>query len=150
MRTSVHLLLFASAIAIAVGAFGPLLDSLKPQHISFDNLRNGFPDGQSIEQLGHQSVNLWTSLAIGLLAVAAVTLIAALVGSRTLAALAVLVGLAGLGVLTWRLDQNFDDRLRHDYSDLLNGSWGLYLAGGGLIVALLCVLAPRERIRAGV
>lgn len=147
MRTFVHLLLFACAIAIAVGSFGPLLTAVKPQHVPLDDLRNGFGSGLTLDQVGNQSVSLWTSLAVVLLGVALVVLVAALVGSRALGWIGVLVGLAGLGVLTWRLDQKFDDQLRHDYRDLISGSWGLYLVGGGLVIALLCLLIPRERVR---
>ncbi|MGV9838129.1 hypothetical protein ACWDUL_28555 [Nocardia niigatensis] len=145
MRTFVHLLLFAAAIAVAVGVFGPLVSTVDARNVQFSDLREGFASGRTLDQIGAQSGSFVTSLAIGLLGVAAVLLLAALVGSRTLGWLAVLVGLAGLGVLTWRLDQNFDHELRTDYRHLLSGAWGLYLVGGGLVLSLLLLLVPRER-----
>ncbi|WP_405137039.1 hypothetical protein [Nocardia sp. NBC_01388] len=146
MRTFVHLLLFACAIAIAVGTFGPLLGTVEARHVRLSDLRNGFGSGQTIDQAGNQSVSLVVSLAIVLLGVALVVLLAALFGSRVLGWLGVLAGLASLGVLTWRLDEQFDHELRTDYRTLLSGSWGLYLVGGGLVLAVLCLLAPRERV----
>ncbi|MEU6584252.1 hypothetical protein [Nocardia sp. NPDC046763] len=145
MRTFVHLLLFAAAIAVAVGVFGPLVGTVDARNVQFTDLRNGFAPGRSLDQIGAQSGSFTTSLAIGLLGVAAVVLVAALVGSRILGWIGVLVGLAGLGVLAWRLDQRFDHELRTDYRHLLSGTWGLYLVGGGLVLSLLLLLIPRER-----
>lgn len=145
MRTFVHLLLFAAAIAVAVGVFGPLVGTVDARNVQFSDLRSGFASGRSLDQIGAQSGSFTTSLAIGLLGVAAVVLVAALVGSRILGWIGVLVGLAGLGVLTWRLDQRFDHELRTDYRHLLSGTWGLYLVGGGLVLSLLLLLIPRER-----
>ncbi|MFJ9367557.1 hypothetical protein ACIRRA_24475 [Nocardia sp. NPDC101769] len=145
MRTFVHLLLFAAAIAVAVGVFGPLVGTVDARNVQFTDLRNGFAPGRSLDQIGAQSGSFTTSLAIGLLGVAAVVLVAALVGSRILGWIGVLVGLAGLGVLAWRLDQRFDHELRTDYRHLLSGTWGLYLVGGGLVLSLLLLSIPRER-----
>ncbi|MGW5107382.1 hypothetical protein [Nocardia sp. NPDC004123] len=145
MRTFVHLLLFAAAIAVAVGVFGPLVGTVDARNVQFSDLRSGFASGRSLDQIGGHSGSFTTSLAIGLLGVAAVVLVAALVGSRILGWIGVLVGLAGLGVLTWRLDQRFDHELRTDYRHLLSGTWGLYLVGGGLVLSLLLLLIPRER-----
>ncbi|GAB3208199.1 hypothetical protein [Nocardia tengchongensis] len=145
MRTFVHLLLFVAAIAVAVGVFGPLVGTVDARNVQFTDLRNGFAQGRMLEQIGAQSGSFVTSLAIGLLGAAALVLVAALVGSRLIGWIGVLAGLAGLGVLTWRLDQRFDHELRTDYRHLLSGTWGLYLVGGGLLLSLLLLLVPRER-----
>ncbi|MFE3799345.1 hypothetical protein KHQ06_15095 [Nocardia tengchongensis] len=145
MRTFVHLLLFVAAIAVAVGVFGPLVGTVDARNVQFTDLRNGFAPGWTLGQIGAQSGSFVTSLAIGLLGAAALVLVAALVGSRLIGWIGVLAGLAGLGVLTWRLDQRFDHELRTDYRHLLSGTWGLYLVGGGLLLSLLLLLVPRER-----
>ncbi|MFE3756494.1 hypothetical protein ACFXO9_19520 [Nocardia tengchongensis] len=145
MRTFVHLLLFVAAIAVAVGVFGPLVGTVDARNVQFTDLRNGFAQGRTLGQIGAQSGSFVTSLAIGLLGAAALVLVAALVGSRLIGWIGVLAGLAGLGVLTWRLDQRFDHELRTDYRHLLSGTWGLYLVGGGLLLSLLLLLVPRER-----
>ncbi|MEU1427419.1 hypothetical protein ABZ412_10130 [Nocardia sp. NPDC005746] len=145
MRTFVHLLLFAAAIAVAVGVFGPLVGTVDARNVQFTDLRNGFEQGRTMGQIGAQSGSFVTSLAIGLLGAAAVVLVAALTGSRIVGWLGVLAGLAGLGVLGWRLDQRFDHELRTDYRHLLSGTWGLYLVAGGLLLSLLLLLVPRER-----
>lgn len=147
MRTFVHLVLFVCAIAVGVGAFGPLIGTVGARDVGFGDLRNGFAGGRSLEQIGDQAVGFTTSLLIGLLGVALLVLLAALFGSRLLGWLGVLIGLGGLGVLAWRLDDQFDQRLRDDYRDLISGSWGLYLVGGALLIALLMLLIPRERPR---
>lgn len=145
MRTFVHLLLLVCAVAVAVGTFGPLIGTVEARHVQLTELRDGFPAGRSLDQIQAQSVSLQTSLAIILLGVAAVILLATLFGSRLLGWLGVLVGLAALGVLAWRLDSSFDNQIRNDYHHLFSGTWGLYAVGGGLIVGLLCLLVPRER-----
>lgn len=145
MRTFVHLLLFVCAIAVAVGAFGPLIGTVEARHVQLTELRDGFPAGRSLDQIQAQSVTLQMSMAVILLGVAVVLLLAALFGSRLLGWLGVLVGLATFGVLAWRLDSSFDNQIRTDYHHLFTGTWGLYAAGGGVIVALLCLLIPRER-----
>ncbi|MBB5911915.1 hypothetical protein BJY24_000782 [Nocardia transvalensis] len=145
MRTFVHLVLFACAIAIAVGAFGPLVGSVDARDVRLIDLRDGVPSGWTLDQLSAQAASIHTSLTLLFLVIAAVILLAALFGSRALGWLGVIAGLAALGVTTWRLDQRFDDLLRDDYRNLLNGAWGLYLIGGGLVMALLALLVPRER-----
>ncbi|MGV9676057.1 hypothetical protein ACWDSJ_12320 [Nocardia sp. NPDC003482] len=145
MRTFVHLLLFACAIVMGVGAFGPLLGSLRARHVRLLDLRDGLPTDRGLDQLAGVSVEFYLSLALVLLCCAAVVLLAALTGSRLLGWLGVLAAIAALAVLTWRLDERFDDRLRHDYRHLLSGTWGLYLFGGATVVALLALLVPRER-----
>ncbi|GAB4586706.1 hypothetical protein [Nocardia sp. IFM 10818] len=146
MRTFVHLALFASAIAMAVGAFGPLVGAVEGRNIAFEDLRDGFPAGQTLEQVDGQSGSFVTSVTVALLIIAAVVLLAALFGSRVLGWLGVLAGVVVLGVLAWRLDESFG--LFDNYRDLLGDTWGLYAFGGGLIVALLALLVPRERAAA--
>lgn len=145
MRTYVHLLLFAAAIAIAAGAFGPFVGTVGGRDVRFDDFRQGFESGRSLDQIGAQTVSFFSSLTLILLAVALVMLLAALFGSRVLGWLSVLVGVAALGVFAWRLFERFDDQLRDDYRHLLTGAWGLYLVGGALVVAFLSLLVPRER-----
>ncbi|WP_067541868.1 hypothetical protein [Nocardia crassostreae] len=146
MRTFVHLAQFASAIAMAVGAFGPLVGAVEGRNIAFEDLRDGFPAVQTLEQVDEQSGSFATSLTLVLLIVAAVVLLAALFGSRALGWLAVLAGVVVLGVLAWRLDESFG--LFDNYRDVLGDPWGLYAFGGELIVALLALLIPRERTAA--
>lgn len=145
MRTFVHLVLFVCAIVIAVGAFGPLIGSIEPHNVALIDLRDGFAAGRSMTQIGGHTVAFWTSVTVALLGSAAVVLLAALFGSRLVGWLGVVVGLATLAVLGWRLDDRFDQQLRHDYSHLLAGKWGLYLVGGGLVLTVLSLLVPRER-----
>ncbi|WP_024799372.1 hypothetical protein [Nocardia sp. BMG51109] len=145
MRTFVHLLLFVCAVAIAVGAFGPLIGTIDARDVRLDDLRNGFAADRTLEQIGGTSASLTSSLAIVVLVIAAIVLLAALFGSKALGWLGVLAGLAVLGVLAWRLDERFDDQLRNDYRNLLDGAWGLYLLGGGVLIALVSLLIPRER-----
>lgn len=145
MRTFVHLVLFVCAIVMAVGAFGPLLGTIEPHNVALVDLRDGFAAGRSLTQIGGHTTAFWTSMTVVLLGAAAAVLLAALVGSRLLGWLGVVVAVGTLGVLAWRLDERFDQQLRHDYSHLLNGKWGLYLIGGGLVVTLLSLLVPRER-----
>ncbi|WP_216895471.1 hypothetical protein [Nocardia alni] len=145
MRTFVHLLLLVCAVAVAVSAFGPLIGTVEARHVRLTELRDGFPAGRSLDQIQSQSVTFQSSLALVVLCVAAVVLLAALFGSRLLGWLGVVVGLVTVGVLAWRLDGSFDHQLRNDYQHLLTGAWGLYALGGGLLIALLCLLVPRER-----
>ncbi|RDI67851.1 hypothetical protein [Nocardia pseudobrasiliensis] len=145
MRTFVHLVLFACAIVMAVGAFGPLVGSLEARHVRLADLRDGVATDRTLDQLAGQSVSFQISLAVVLLGIAAVVLLAALFGSRLLGWLGVLAAIAALAVLAWRLDERFDHQLRTDYRHLLTGTWGLYLFGGATVVALLAVLVPRER-----
>lgn len=145
MRTFVHLLLFACAIAVGVGAFGPLVGTVDARNVGFVDLRDGFGSGLSLGQVGGEELSFPTTLIMVLLGVAVVILLAALIGSRALGWVGVLVGLAALGVLAWRLDDRFDQQLRDGWRDLVSGAWGLYLVGGGLVISLLLLLVPRER-----
>ncbi|WP_280261328.1 hypothetical protein [Nocardia wallacei] len=146
MRTFVHLVLFACAVAIAVGTFGPLVGSVQARDVQLADLRDGFAAEQTLDQIAGQNTSIQSSLAIFLLVIAAIVLLAALFGSRAIGWIGVLAGLVVLGVVGWRLDERFGDQLRDDYRDLLGGAWGLYALVGGLIVALLALLVPRERL----
>ncbi|MBF6327738.1 hypothetical protein [Nocardia transvalensis] len=146
MRTFVHLVLFACAIVMAVGAFGPLVGPLQARDVRLVDLRDGLPAGQSLDQLADRAAPLQTSLTLVLLCIATVVMLASLFGSRALGWLGVLAGLVALAALAWRLDERFDSQLRDDWRHLLDGTWGLYLFGGGVLVALLAVLVPRERV----
>ncbi|NNH70545.1 hypothetical protein HLB23_11845 [Nocardia uniformis] len=109
-------------------------------------MRHGFAPDLTLDRIGSQPAAFHTSLTLAVLGAAIVVLVAALVGSRTLAWLGVLTGLAGLAALSWRLNAQFDQQLRDYYRHLFTRAWGLYLLGGGLVVALLALLAPRERL----
>lgn len=140
-----HLLLFACAIAVGVGAFGPLVGTVDARNVGFEDLRDGFGPGLSLGQVGGEEPSFPTTLIMVLLGVAVVILLAALIGSRALGWIGVLGGLAALGVLLWRLDDRFDQQLRDGWRDLVSGAWGLYLVGGGLVISLLLLLVPREK-----
>lgn len=145
MRTFVHLVLFACAVAVAVGAFLPVLGGIQPSDVALVDLRDGFPTGFTIEQLETQAVGFYRSMTALLLLAAFLLLVAALVGSRVAGWLGVLVGIGTAAVFLWRLDDRFGDFVRDNYASLLSGRWGLYLAGGGLMLALLALLVPKER-----
>ncbi|WP_067823681.1 hypothetical protein [Nocardia inohanensis] len=145
MRTFVHLLLFACAIAVGVGAFGPLVGTVDARNVGFEDVRDGFGAGVSLAQVGGEEPSFPTTLIMVVLGVAVVILLAALIGSRGLGWVGVVAGLAALGVLAWRLDERFDQELRDGWRDLVSGAWGLYLVGGGLVISLLLLLIPRER-----
>ncbi|WP_067702974.1 hypothetical protein [Nocardia jejuensis] len=145
MRTSVHLLLFVCAIVMAVGVFFPLLGPIDARNVQFADLRNGFPTGSSLDQIGSQSGGFFGSLMAGLLGAALLILIAALSGFRLIGWVGNLAGLAGFGVLGWRLYQVAEQQLREDYRTLIEGSWGLYLVGGALVVSFFLLSSPRER-----
>ncbi|WP_368680607.1 hypothetical protein R1X32_10500 (plasmid) [Rhodococcus opacus] len=145
MRTFVHLVLLACAIAVAVGAFLPVVGDIAPGDVALVDLRDGFPTGFTVEQIENQAVVFYRSMTVLLLVAAALLLIAALAGSRTAGWAGVLVGIGALAVFGWRLDDRIGDVVRDNYDTLLGGRWGLYLAGGGLIVALLALLVPKER-----
>nr|WP_312638550.1 hypothetical protein [Rhodococcus qingshengii] len=93
MRTLVHLVLLICGIAVAVGSFTYVLAGVKPDNVRLEDLRDGFPAGWAIEQLGDQSVTFYRSMAILLLAAAVLILIAALFGSRIAAWIGIIVGL---------------------------------------------------------
>ncbi|WP_235214928.1 hypothetical protein [Rhodococcus opacus] len=90
-------------------------------------------------------MGFYKSMTALLLVAAVLLLAAALVGSRAAGWLGVIVGIGAAAVFVWRLDDRFGDFVRDNYPDLLGGRWGLYLAGGGLIIALLALLVPKER-----
>ncbi|WP_213571377.1 hypothetical protein [Rhodococcus sp. USK13] len=148
MRAFVHLVLFACAIAVAVGAFLPILGETQPSDVALVDLRDGFPTGITFEQVENQAVVLHKSMTALLLLAAVLLLAAALVGSRAAGWLGVIVGIGTTAVFLWRLDDRVGDVVRDNYDDLISDRWGLYLAGGGLIVALLVLLVPKERATA--
>ena len=149
MRTFVHLVLFACAIAVAIGAFLPVAWGIAPGDVAVIDLRDGFPAGVTVEQIESQAVTFYTSMTALLLGAAVLLLVAALVGSRAAGWLGVIVGIGTLAVFFWRLNERVGDYLRDNYDTVLTDRWGLYLAGGGLIIALLALLVPRERPTAG-
>ncbi|MFC9841134.1 hypothetical protein ACFVKB_46425 [Rhodococcus sp. NPDC127530] len=145
MRTSVHLVLFACAIAVAIGAFRPVAWSIAPGDVALIDLRDGFPTGITVEQIENQAVTFYKSMMALLLGAAVLLLVAALVGSRAAGWLGVIVGIGTLAVFFWRLNDRVGDYLRDNYDTVLTDRWGLYLAGGGMIIALLALLIPKER-----
>ncbi|RZL77821.1 MAG: hypothetical protein EOP32_23945 [Rhodococcus sp. (in: high G+C Gram-positive bacteria)] len=145
MRTFVHLVLFACAIAVAVGAFLPIVGEIQPNDVALVDLRDGFPTVFTFEQVENQAVVFCRSMTAPLLLSAVLLLVAALVGSRAAGWLGVIVGIGTTAVFLWRLDDRVGDFVRDNYDSLLGGRWGLYLAGGGLMVALLALLVPKER-----
>ena len=145
MRTFVHLVLFACAIAVAVGAFFPVVGEIQPRDVALIDLRDGFPTGFTFEQVENQSVVFYKSATALLLLAAILLLVAALVGSRAAGWLGVIVGVGTSAVFLWRLDDRVGDFVRDNYDNVLSGRWGLYLVGGGLAIALLALLVPKER-----
>ncbi|MFC9768465.1 hypothetical protein [Rhodococcus jostii] len=148
MRTFVHLVLFACAIAVAIGAFLPVAGGIAPGDVAVIDLRDRFPTGITVEQIENQAVTFYKSMTALLLGAAVLLLVAALVGSRAAGWLGVIVGIGTLAVFFWRLNERVGDYLRDNYDIVLIDRWGLYLAGGGLIIALLALLVPRERLTA--
>ncbi|WAM15243.1 hypothetical protein [Rhodococcus sp. JS3073] len=144
MRTFVHLVLFACAIAVVVGAFFPIVGEIQPSDVALIDLRDGFPTGFTFEQVENQSVVFYKSATALLLLAAILLLVAALVGSRAAGWLGVIVGVGTSAVFLWRLDDRVGDFVRDNYDNLLSGRWGLYLVGG-LAIALLALLVPKER-----
>ncbi len=140
-----HLLLFVCAVAMAGGTFGPLVGTLGARDVRFADLRDGFAPDRALDQIGSRSVTFTSSLEVVLLGAAIAVLLAAMIGSYSLAWLGVLSGLATLLALAWRLNERFDQQLSTQYRDLFSGAWGLYLFGGGLIVALLLLMMRQER-----
>jgi small-conductance mechanosensitive channel len=147
MRAVVHLVLFACGVVMAVGAFGPFVGVVQARHIRLVDIRDGFATGIPLDGVQAQAAQLRASYTVVLLLVALVMLLAGLFGSRVLGWLAVLAGIAAIAVPAWRLDQRFDRQLRDDYQHLLTGTWGLYLFGGAVVVAVLALLVPGERPR---
>ncbi|MFC9549728.1 hypothetical protein ACFTWF_02625 [Rhodococcus sp. NPDC056960] len=148
MRSFIHLVLFACAIAVAIGAFLPIVGGIAPGDVAVIDLRDGFPTGITVEQIGDQAVTFYKSMTVLLLGAAALLLVAALVGSRAAEWVAVIVGIGTIAVFGWRLDDRVGDYLRDNYDTVLTDRWGLYLAGGGLIVALVALLVPTGRLTA--
>ncbi|WP_040783339.1 hypothetical protein [Rhodococcus ruber] len=142
MRTFVHLVLFGCAAAVAVGAFLPVLGDVQPSDVALADLRDGFPAGFTVEQLENQAAAFYRSMTALLLLAAFLLLVAALVGSHAAGWLGVLVGIGTTAVFGWRFDDRFGESVRDDYGNLLGGRWGLYLVGGGLMLALL---VPKQR-----
>lgn len=148
MRTWVHFVLLLCGIAVGVGAFLPIMRGTKPGNVEIDDLRNGFPTGWGLEQLGDQSVTFYKSMALLLVIAAALILLGALIGSRILGWLGIIVGAVTLGAFFFRVDERFGDQLRDNASHLLSNQMGLNLVVGGLVVALLACLVPREKTAA--
>lgn len=147
MRTFVHLVLLLCGIAVAIGSFLSVLDGVKPRNVRLEDLRDGFPAGSSIEQIGGQSVKFYLSMAILLLAAAVFILIAALVGSRLAGWIGIIVGLGTLGTFYYRVNDQFDNIVRENYSTMVTNQTGFILTAGGLVIALLACLVPRTRVR---
>lgn len=147
MRTVVHLVLFACAVAVAIGALFPVAGGIVPGDVALIDLRDGFPTGSTIEQIENQAVAFYTSMMVVLLGAAVLLLVAALVGSRAAGWLGVIVGTGTIAVFFWRLHDRVGDFLRDNYDTVLVDRWGLYLVVGGLIIALVALLVPRERPR---
>ncbi|OYD68197.1 hypothetical protein [Rhodococcus sp. OK302] len=145
MRTFVHVVLLICGIAIAVGSFMSILAGVKPINVRLEDLRDGFPVGWVIEQIGEQSVTFYRSMMILLLAAAVLILIAALFGSRIAAWLGIVVGLGTLGTFYYRVNDQFGNVIRENYSTVLTNQTGFILTAGGLILALLACLVPREK-----
>ncbi len=132
---------------MAAGAFGPFLGSVQARHIRLTEIRDGFATGIPLEAVQNNVLQLRESYTVVLLIVALVVMLAGLFGSHTLGWIGVLAALAALGLGAWRFEERFGDRLQHDYNHLLTGTWGLYLYGAGIIVAIICLLVPEERPR---
>ena len=132
---------------MAAGAFGPFLGSVQARHIRLTEIRDGFATGIPLETVQNNVLQLRESYTVVLLIVALVVMLAGLFGSHTLGWIGVLAALAALGLGAWRFEERFGDRLQHDYDHLLTGTWGLYLYGAGIVVAIICLLVPEERPR---
>lgn len=147
MRTFVHVVLLICGIAVAVGSFMSILAGVKPGDVRLEDLRDGFPAGWVIEQIADQSVPFYRSMMILLLGSAVAILIAAVFGSRLAAWAGVIVGLATLGTFYYRVNDQFDNIIRENYSTILTNQTGFILTVGGLTLALLMCLVPRENAR---
>jgi hypothetical protein len=147
MRTFVHVVLLICGIAVAVGSFMSILAGVKPGDVRLEDLRDGFPAGWVIEQIADQSVPFYRSMMILLLGSAVAILIAAVFGSRLAAWAGVIVGLATLGTFYYRVNDQFDNIIRENYSTILTNQTGFILTVGGLALALLMCLVPRENAR---
>ncbi|QSE84529.1 hypothetical protein [Rhodococcus koreensis] len=145
MRSFVHVVLFACAIAVAIGAFLPVVGGISPGDVAVIDLRDGFPAGITVEQIENQAVTFYRSMTVLLLGAAALLLVAAWVGSCAAEWVGVIGGIGTLAVFGWRLNDRVGDYLRDNSDTVFTDRWGLYLAGGGLIVALVALLVPKER-----
>jgi hypothetical protein len=150
MRTWVHFVLLLCGIAVGIGAFLPIMQAVTPTDVEIDDLRNGFPAGWALEQLGDQSVTFYKSMALLLVIAATLILLSALVGSRTLGWIGVVVGVITMATFFFRVNERFGDEFRDQASNLLSNQMGLNLVAGGLVVALLACLVPREKASATV
>ncbi|MBP1160571.1 hypothetical protein [Rhodococcus sp. PvR099] len=148
MRTWVHFVLLLCGIAVGIGAFLPIMQDVTPTDVGIDDLRNGFPAGWALEQLGDQSVAFYKSMAMLLVISAALILLSALVGSRALGWVGIIVGVITLAAFFFRVNERFGDEFRDHASNLLSNQMGLNLVAGGLVVALFACLVPREKASA--
>ncbi len=57
-------------------------------------------------------------------------------------------GIGTLGTFYYRVNDQFDNVIRENYSTILTNQTGFILTAGGLILALLACLVPREKTRA--
>ncbi|CAM2931679.1 hypothetical protein [Skermania piniformis] len=144
MRALVHLLLFASGIAVGFGGLLPLLGDVEFRDITLTVLRDGFPDQPTLEQLGAVNASVTNSATLPMLVAAVLIVLGGLTGARFLAWLGVLTGFATVGLTIWRVAEPLGEVIRASYPDLIH-PWGVALVGGGLLVALLALMAPRER-----
>ncbi|WP_424805368.1 hypothetical protein [Rhodococcus sp. 27YEA15] len=146
MRTFVHLVLLVCGVAVAVGSFMSVLSGVRPGNVRLEELRDGFGDVGSLAQLGDQSVTFYRSMAVVLLGAAVLILVAALFGSRIAAWLGIIVGLGALGTFYYRVNDEFDNLVRESYSTVLTNQTGFILVAGGLVLALLACLVPRDKV----
>ncbi len=130
---------------MAVGAFFTVLGDVKPADVGLADLRHGF-GARDLSAVATADPGLFTSMLVILLGVAALMLLGSLVGSRIVAGLGVLAGLGTLGVFGYRVHDRFGAAVTDNLRALAEGRWGLYLVAGGLAVALLAVVVPRERM----
>lgn len=147
MRTFVHVVLLICGIAVTVGSFMSILAGVKPGDVRLEDLRDGFPAGWVVEQIADQSVPFYRSMMILLLGSGVAILIAAVFGSRLAAWIGVIVGLVTLGTFYYRVDDQFDNIVRENYSTVVTNQTGFILTVGGLALALLMCLIPREKIQ---
>lgn len=145
MRTFVHVVLLICGIAVAVGTFMPILAEVKAADVRLEDLRDGFPPGWVIEQLSDQSVPFYRSMMVLLLGAAVLILVAALFGLRLSAWLGIVVGLGTLATFYYRVNNQFDSVIRENYSTVVTNQAGFILTAGGLVLALVACIVPREK-----